>query len=113
MSCIFCRIAAGEIPANKILEDEHVLAFHDLHPQAPVHVLVIPRRHIVNVAQAEDGDAETLGHVLLACRKVAELTGVAASGFRVTLNSNADAGQSVDHMHAHVMGGRRLGWPPG
>lgn len=113
MSCIFCRIAAGEIPAKLVLENEHVVAFHDLNPHAPVHVLVIPRRHIVNVGSAEPGDAETLGQVLLACRRVAETLGVAESGFRVVLNTNADAGQSVDHLHAHVLGGRHLTWPPG
>ena len=113
MSCIFCRIAAGEIPANKVLENEHVVAFHDLEPKAPVHVLVIPKVHVVNVASAAPEDAEALAQVLLAARKVAEELNVAESGFRVVLNSNADAGQSVDHMHAHVLGGRKLGWPPG
>ena len=113
MSCIFCRIAAGEIPANKVLENDHVVAFHDLNPHAPVHVLVIPKRHVVNVGSAEAGDVEVLGQVLLACRQVAEQTGVAQSGFRVVLNTNADAGQSVDHLHAHVLGGRVLDWPPG
>lgn len=113
MSCIFCRIAAGEIPARKVLENEHVVAFHDLDPKAPVHVLVIPKRHIVNVASAADEDGETLGAVLLACSAAARETGVAESGYRVVLNSNADAGQSVDHLHAHVLGGRSLSWPPG
>lgn len=113
MSCIFCRIAAGEIPANKVLENDRVVAFHDLNPQAPVHVLVIPKRHIVNVGSATQADEADLAAVLLACREVAEQCGVAAGGFRVTLNTNADAGQSVDHLHAHVLGGRRLGWPPG
>ena len=113
MSCLFCRIAAGEIPANKVLENEHVVAFHDLNPGAPVHVLVIPREHVENVGSAEAGQAALLGHVLLACRQVAEKTGVAESGFRVVLNTNADAGQSVAHLHAHVLGGRALAWPPG
>ncbi len=113
MSCIFCRIAAGEIPTNKVVENDHVVAFHDLNPQAPVHVLVIPMRHVVNVGSAEPADAEALAQVLLACRQVAEKCGVAESGFRVVLNTNADAGQSVDHLHAHVLGGRHLAWPPG
>lgn len=113
MDCIFCKIADGEIPAKKVLENQHVVAFHDLNPGAPVHVLVIPRRHVVNVGSAEPGDAEVLGQVLLACRAAAEATGVAESGFRVVLNTNADAGQSVAHLHAHVLGGRKLGWPPG
>ena len=113
MSCIFCRIAAGEIPAKKVLEDDYVVAFHDLNPAAPLHVLVIPRRHVENVASAEAGDGELLGRVLLACRQVAEQCGVAQGGYRVVLNNNADAGQSVPHLHAHVLGGRSLGWPPG
>lgn len=113
MSCLFCRIVAGEIPANKVLENEHVVAFHDLNPKAPVHVLVIPRRHIENVGSAGGPDAEALGQVLLACGEVARSTGVAESGFRVALNTGPDAGQSVDHLHAHVLGGRSLAWPPG
>lgn len=113
MSCLFCRIVAGEIPANKVLENEHVVAFHDLNPHAPVHVLVIPRKHIPNIGSAEPADAEALGHVLLACRAVAEKTGVEHSGYRVALNTGPDAGQSVDHLHAHVLGGRVLHWPPG
>jgi histidine triad (HIT) family protein len=113
MSCLFCRIAAGEIPANKVLENEHVVAFHDLNPGAPVHVLGIPREHVENVSSARPEQAALLGEVLLACRQVAEQTGVAQSGFRVVLNTNADAGQSVAHLHAHVLGGRSLAWPPG
>jgi histidine triad (HIT) family protein len=113
MSCIFCRIAAGEIPANKVLENEDVVAFHDLDPKAPVHVLVIPRRHIESIGTADDGDAEVLGKVLVACRAVAESCGVADSGFRVALNTGPNAGQSVAHLHAHVLGGRILAWPPG
>lgn len=113
MSCIFCRIAAGEIPANKVLENEHVVAFHDLNPKAPVHVLVIPRRHVENTGSAAASDVETLGQVLLACGEVARSTGVSESGFRVVLNTGPNAGQSVDHLHAHVLGGRSLDWPPG
>ena len=113
MSCIFCRIASGEIPARKVLENEHVVAFHDLDPRAPVHVLVIPRHHITSVGGAEPEHAAILGEVLLACRAVAESEGVAKSGFRIALNAGPDAGQSVDHLHAHVLGGRQLGWPPG
>lgn len=113
MSCIFCRIVAGEIPAKTVLENAHVVAFHDLSPQAPVHVLVIPKQHIVNVGSAAPEDSEALGQVLLACRSVAEQLGIAEGGFRVVLNTNADAGQTVDHLHAHVLGGRHLTWPPG
>jgi histidine triad (HIT) family protein len=113
MSCLFCRIATGEIPSNKVLENEHVVAFHDLNPQAPVHVLVIPREHVPSVGEAEPQQAEVLGRVLLACREVAEKTGVAHGGFRVVLNTGPDAGQTVGHLHAHVLGGRTLEWPPG
>ena len=113
MNCIFCKIAAGEIPANKVLENEHLVAFHDLKPEAPTHVLVIPRRHIVNVASAVPEDVQALGQVILACGEVAEKTGIAGSGFRVTMNTGPHAGQSVDHLHAHVMGGRPMAWPPG
>lgn len=113
MSCIFCRIAAGEIPAEIVLENEQVVAFHDLSPQAPVHLLVIPRRHLVNVGEAGPEDVDLLGEVLLACRQAAEQTGIAQEGFRVVLNAGARAGQSVDHLHAHVLGGRDLTWPPG
>lgn len=113
MSCVFCRLAAGEIPASKVLENEHVVAFHDLNPQAPVHVLVIPRAHIISVGSAAPEDAVVLGAVLLACQEVARQCGVQHSGYRVVLNTNADAGQSVDHLHAHVLGGRVLAWPPG
>jgi len=113
VSCVFCRIVSGEIPANRVMENDQVVAFHDLGPKAPVHVLVIPRRHVVNVGSAGPEDAEALGAVLLACREVAEACGVAESGFRVVLNTGPAAGQSVDHLHAHVLGGRSLGWPPG
>jgi len=113
MDCIFCKIARGEIPAKKVWEDENVVAFHDLEPHAPVHLLVIPRRHVVNVGGAEATDVELLGQVVLGCRQAAEAAGVAESGFRVVFNTNQDAGQTVPHLHAHVLGGRALTWPPG
>jgi histidine triad (HIT) family protein len=113
MDCIFCKIASGAIPTDKVLENEHVVAFRDLNPQAPAHVLVIPRRHLENVGSAGDGDAEVLGEVLLACAEAARKLGVAEGGYRVALNTNADAGQSVPHLHAHMLGGRKLDWPPG
>lgn len=113
MSCLFCRIATGEIPANQVLETDEVVAFHDLNPQAPVHVLVIPKRHLDSVGAAAADDAALLGQVLLACREVAAQCGVAESGFRVVLNTGANGGQTVSHLHAHVLGGRSLDWPPG
>lgn len=111
--CIFCKIAAGTIPARIVYQDDQVVAFHDLNPQAPTHVLVIPRRHLENLAAASPEDEAILGRVLWVARQVAEREGIAAAGFRVVINTNADAGQSVPHLHAHVLGGRRMGWPPG
>jgi histidine triad (HIT) family protein len=113
MNCIFCKIAAGEIPANKVLDEPDLVAFHDLHAQAPVHVLVIPREHIDNVAAAGPEHAALLGRLLLAGTRAAAAAGVGDSGFRLVLNAGPDAGQSVDHLHLHVLGGRPLGWPPG
>lgn len=113
MPCIFCKIAAGEIPANKLLDEPELVAFHDLHPQAPVHVLVIPREHIDNVAAAGAEHEALLGRLLRAGVQAATAAGVNESGFRLVLNVGPDAGQSVDHLHLHVLGGRPLGWPPG
>lgn len=113
MTCIFCKIANKEIPTKVVLEDDDVIAFHDTNPQAPTHVLVIPKRHIVGIGQAEPEDEATLGKLLLAARRVAEATGVAESGYRAVINNGADAGQSVFHIHMHVIGGRRMAWPPG
>lgn len=113
MACIFCRIAAGEIPANKVLETDTVVAFHDLNPQAPVHVLVIPKAHLDSLGAADGSHAETLSAVMLACGEVAKSTAIDAGGFRVVLNTGANGGQTVGHLHAHVLGGRSLGWPPG
>ncbi len=113
-SCIFCRIVAGEIPAKLVYEDEQCVAFHDLNPQAPVHILVIPRRHIASLADARSPEDEAaLGHVMLVAARVAEEQGLSAEGFRTVINTGAGAGQSVFHLHAHVLGGRPLAWPPG
>ncbi|WP_441289722.1 histidine triad nucleotide-binding protein [Sorangium sp. KYC3313] len=111
--CIFCKIANKEIPSKVVFEDEHVIAFHDVNPQAPTHALVIPKRHIAGIVQATPEDEAVLGRLLLAARRVAELTGIAESGFRTVVNSGANAGQTVFHIHVHVMGGRPMAWPPG
>ncbi|WP_437599647.1 histidine triad nucleotide-binding protein [Sorangium sp. So ce590] len=111
--CIFCKIVNKEIPSKVVLEDEHVFAFHDVNPQAPTHVLVVPKRHIAGMAEAAPEDEAVLGRLLLAARRVAELTGIAESGFRTVVNSGANAGQTVFHLHVHVMGGRPMAWPPG
>jgi len=110
--CVFCRIAAGQIPARRLFEDDDVVAFHDLSPQAPVHVLVIPRRHVASLDAAEDGDVLLLGRLFAGARRAARETGIAA-GYRVVTNCGASAGQSVFHIHLHVLGGRAMAWPPG
>lgn len=111
MSCIFCAIAAGEIPATVVHESDQVLAFRDLHPVAPVHVLVIPREHVSNVVELS-ADASLAAQLLEVVSKVAAAEGV-RDGFRLVFNTGADGGQEVDHVHAHVIGGRQMTWPPG
>lgn len=111
--CLFCKIVAGQIPADKVHEDAHTVAFRDINPQAPTHVLVIPRRHIPSFAALAPADGELLGHLAAAVNAVARTQGVDASGYRVVCNAGPDAGQSVDHLHWHVLGGRGLAWPPG
>jgi histidine triad (HIT) family protein len=111
--CIFCRIVAGEVPADVVLSSEHSVAFRDLNPQAPVHVLVVPRRHVENASTVTHEDAEVTADLLVTARRVAEALGVADSGYRLVLNVGDDALNSVPHLHVHVVGGRRLGWPPG
>jgi histidine triad (HIT) family protein len=110
---IFQKIIDRQIPASIVYEDDHVLAFDDIAPQAPVHVLVIPKKPLVNLSDASDADAELLGKLLSAVRKVAEAKGLVDSGYRVVANNGRDAQQSVFHLHFHVLGGRKLGWPPG
>ncbi len=110
-ACLFCRIASGEIPASIVAEDEHCLAFRDIGPQAPTHVLVIPRQHLTSLNEADD--PMLLGRLLLMARRVAAELGVEASGYRCVINTNADGGQTVFHLHCHVLGGRAMGWPPG
>lgn|SRR5262245_3425555 len=112
-TCLFCRIATGDVPARIAYQDEQAVAFHDIDPKAPVHVLVIPRKHITSVAALQDGDAGEIGYLFAVARKMALELGVAESGFRMVINSGANAGQSVDHVHLHVLGGRALKWPPG
>lgn len=111
--CLFCRIAAGEIPADVVHETERTLAFRDIAPKAPVHVLVIPRHHVASLGEASDDHEALLGEVMLAARDVARAEGVLSSGFRTVLNTGSDGGQEVMHLHAHVLAGRPLDWPPG
>jgi len=111
--CIFCRIVLGEIPADIIYQDADTIAFRDTTPQAPVHDLVVPRKHLAGFAEAGDEDTELLGKLSRAAAHVARQEGIAESGFRCVVNSGPDANQTVQHLHMHVLGGRILGWPPG
>jgi histidine triad (HIT) family protein len=110
---IFEKIAAREIPARIVHETEEFLAFHDVNPQAPVHVLIIPKRVIPRIAGASETDAELLGKMLVATREIAQKVGIAEGGYRIVINNGPDAGESVPHLHMHLLGGRHLGWPPG
>lgn len=111
--CIFCRIADGAVPATVVREDEHTVAFRDLDPKAPLHVLVIPRRHIASINDVADDDAGMMGALFIAARDVAAAEGVAEDGYRLVVNTGAAANQTVHHVHLHVMGGRDMHWPPG
>jgi histidine triad (HIT) family protein len=109
--CLFCRIIKKEIPASIVAENEHCVAFRDINPQAPVHILVIPRVHVASLDEAKD--AEGIGRMLLMAARLARTEGIAQRGYRVVLNTNADGGQTVAHVHLHLFGGRRMAWPPG
>lgn len=111
--CIFCKMASGEIKPDVVFEDEDILAFRDLNPQAPVHILVIPKRHIATTNDLQEQDAELVGRLILAAKQIAEQEGLSERGYRTVLNCNAEAGQSVFHIHLHLLGGRAMGWPPG
>lgn len=111
--CLFCRIAAGELKADIVLQNEAVVAFRDISPKAPTHVLIVPRRHVATINDLQDGDADTVGAMFLAARDIAAAEGVSEAGYRVAMNCNEGAGQSVFHIHLHLLGGRRLDWPPG
>ncbi|HWI63563.1 MAG TPA: histidine triad nucleotide-binding protein [Symbiobacteriaceae bacterium] len=107
--CIFCKIVAGQIPANKVYEDDLVLAFHDIQPQAPVHVLVIPKKHLASVNDLHADDSAMLSHLFTAVQQVAKAAGIAETGYRTVTNTGKNAGQVVPHLHFHVMGGKQLG----
>jgi histidine triad (HIT) family protein len=109
--CIFCKIISGEIPSTKVYEDEDFFAFKDIAPVAPVHVLVIPKKHIQSIAALTEEDAAIAGKMLYAIQKVAALMGLADDGYRVVFNTGEKAGQSVHHMHAHILGGKEMAWP--
>ena len=111
-TCVFCKLSKGLVRADILFQDEAVIAFKDIHPQAPSHLLVIPRAHITALWEADESHTALLGRLLLACNQAADRVGIGQSGYRVVVNSGADAGQSVDHLHMHVLGGTKLGWPP-
>lgn len=112
-NCLFCRIAAGEIPAKKVYEDADVIAFHDINPQAPTHVLVIPRKHIASLDAMTDADAATIGTTVLRATQIARDLRLETDGYRLVVNNGEGAGQTVFHIHFHLLGGRAFSWPPG
>ena len=111
--CLFCKISDKKIPATIVYEDDLAVAFDDIHPQAPVHTLVIPKKHVAAIQDCADADQALLGHLLLTCSKVLKLKGLSEPGSRIVINTGRDGGQTVFHVHLHVMGGRSMGWPPG
>ena len=111
--CIFCKMVSGDIQPDVVYEDAEVLAFRDMHPQAPTHVLVIPKRHIATTNDLDAGSADIIGKLYLAAKQVAADEGIAERGYRTLINCNPEAGQSVYHIHLHMLGGRPMGWPPG
>ena len=112
MDCLFCRIIAGTIPSSKVFEDEHTFAFADINPQAPTHVLVVPKKHIASLDHASPDDINVLGHLHAVAAEIARSKGL-SKGYRTVINTGDDGGQTVDHLHVHLLGGRSLSWPPG
>lgn len=113
LACIFCRIVAGDVPSDQVAATEHTLAFRDVNPAMPVHVLVVPRRHIESADAIAATDAEVVAEMFATAQEVAKREGVADSGYRLVFNVGADAANTVAHLHLHVLGGRAMGWPPG
>jgi histidine triad (HIT) family protein len=113
MACLFCEIVGGRIPAKVVHQDDHVLAFHDIDPKAPTHVLVIPKKHITSILDVSEGDDALVGRLVRTARDIAQQSGLDPRGFRLVFNCGDDAGYSVYHIHLHLLGGRKLSWPPG
>ncbi len=113
MDCLFCKIIAGEIPSSKVYEDDLVYAFNDISPAAPVHVLIIPKNHISSANELNEDNAAIVSHIFLVAGKIAKQLGIAENGYRIVNNCGKDGGQTVGHLHFHLLGGRNLGWPPG
>lgn len=111
--CIFCKIVAGEIASQRVFEDEYLLAIRDINPQAPVHILLLPKRHVPSLLDLRGEDAELASQIAMAAAEIARRQGIAESGFRLLTNTGPDGGQAVAHLHFHLLGGRQMGWPPG
>jgi histidine triad (HIT) family protein len=113
MDCLFCKIIERQIPASIVYEDDRVLAFNDINPQGPTHVLVVPKQHIASLNELAEGDDQIVGELVRRAAAIAKERGISAGGFRTVFNTNRDAGQTVFHIHLHLIGGRSLAWPPG
>ncbi len=111
--CLFCQIVEGAVPCDEVYSDDDFLAFRDINPQAPTHILIIPKKHIARINDAEPGDAELLGRMMIKANAIAEAEGLSDDGFRYVINTGVDGGQSVYHIHLHICGGRQMMWPPG
>lgn len=112
-NCIFCKIINGDIPCNKVYEDEKILVFKDIEPQAPTHVLIIPKKHIMSLNSLSEEDSNIISHIFLKAKELAKELGVSEDGYRIVMNCGKDGGQTVEHMHFHMLAGRNLQWPPG
>lgn len=112
-SCLFCNISSGKIPCTEVYSDENFLAFRDIDPQAPTHILVIPKRHIGSLVELEEGDSSLMGDLIFVAKKIAATENLAVPGYRFVINCGDDGGQTVGHIHLHIMGGRPMSWPPG
>lgn len=113
MNCLFCKISRGEMPAEILFEDKEIVAFRDIHPKAPTHILIIPRQHIETLNDTDTKDEQLLGRMILAGKKAAQIEGIGEEGYRLAFNVNSGGGQEVYHIHLHVLGGRQMHWPPG
>ena len=112
-NCLFCKIIAGEIPSDKVYENEHVFAFRDIDPKAPTHILIVPKEHIATTNDLDESHKSIVGEIVLTAKQLAEDEGIAESGYRTVFNCNKDGGQAVYHIHLHLLGGRQMNWPPG
>ncbi|MCH7613709.1 MAG: histidine triad nucleotide-binding protein [Candidatus Marinimicrobia bacterium] len=112
-NCLFCKIIAGEIPSDKVYENEHVFAFRDIDPKAPTHILIVPKEHIATTNDLDESHKSIVGEIVLTAKQLADDEGIAESGYRTVFNCNKDGGQAVYHIHLHLLGGRQMNWPPG